>query len=62
MRKRIPQHDAQDHFDTGERPASFRPVPNAFGTAPAVLGYTVLIILWNRRPETALRRRLRDAG
>ena len=37
-------------------------IPNTLGTAPAVLGYTALIILWNRRPETALHRRLRAAG
>ena len=37
-------------------------IPNTLGTAPAVLGYMSLIILWNRRPETALHRRLRSAG
>ena len=37
-------------------------IPNTLGTAPAALGYTGLIVLWNRRPETALHRRLRAAG
>lgn len=37
-------------------------IPNTVGTAPAVLGYTALIILWNRRPETGLHRRLRSVG
>ena len=37
-------------------------IPNTLGTGPAALGYTGLIVLWNRRPETALHRRLRAAG
>lgn len=37
-------------------------IPNTVGTAPAVLGYVGLLVLWNRRPETALRKRLRLAG
>jgi len=37
-------------------------VPNTLGTAPAVLGYTALIVLWNRRPETDLHRRLCSVG
>lgn len=37
-------------------------IPNTLGTAPAVLGYTALIVLWNRRPETGLHRRLRSVG
>ena len=37
-------------------------IPNTLGTAPAVLGYTGLIILWNRQPETNLHRRLRCVG
>ena len=37
-------------------------IPNTLGTAPAVLGYTGLIVLWNRRPETELHRRLRSVG
>ena len=37
-------------------------IPNTLGTVPAVLGYAGLIILWNRRPEASLRRRLRAVG
>ena len=37
-------------------------IPNTLGTAPAALGYTGVIVLWNRRPETTLHRRLRAAG
>ncbi len=37
-------------------------IPNTLGTAPAVLGYTGLIILWNRQPETDLHRRLCSVG
>ena len=37
-------------------------IPNTLGTVPAVMGYLSLIILWNRRPETSLHRRLRAAG
>ncbi|WP_420612383.1 DUF418 domain-containing protein [Candidatus Spongiisocius sp.] len=37
-------------------------IPNTLGTAPAVLGYTGLIVLWNRRPETDHRRRLCSVG
>jgi len=37
-------------------------IPNTLGTAPAVLGYTGLIVLWNRRPETDLHRRLCSVG
>ena len=37
-------------------------IPNTLGTAPAVLGYTGLIVLWNRRPETDLRKRLCSVG
>ena len=37
-------------------------IPNTVGTAPAVLGYVGLLVLWNRRPETALQKRLRLAG
>ena len=37
-------------------------IPNTLGTAPAVLGYTGLIVLWNRRPETGLHRRLQSVG
>ena len=37
-------------------------IPNTLGTAPAVLGYTALNILWNRRPATDLHRRLCSVG
>ena len=37
-------------------------IPNTLGTDPAVIGYASLIILWNRRSETSLHRRLRSAG
>lgn len=37
-------------------------IPNTLGTVPAVIGYLSLIVLWNRRPETSLHRRLRAAG
>ena len=37
-------------------------IPNTFGTGPAVLGYVGLIVLWNRRPQTAMHRRLRSVG
>ena len=37
-------------------------IPNTLGTAPAVLGYAGLVILWNRRPETSLNERLRSVG
>ncbi len=37
-------------------------IPNTVGTAPAVLGYTALIVLWNRRPPTDLHRRLCSVG
>ena len=37
-------------------------IPNTLGTAPAVLGYAGLVILWNRRPETSLHERLRSVG
>ena len=37
-------------------------IPNTLGTAPAVLGYASLIILWNRRPETPLHKQVRSIG
>ena len=37
-------------------------IPNTLGTAPAVLGYVGLLVLWNRGPETSTHRRLRSAG
>ena len=37
-------------------------IPNNLGTIPASLGYLSLIILWNRRPDHWLKRRLRAAG
>ena len=37
-------------------------IPNTLGTAPAVLGYVGLIVLWNRRPQSRIHRRLRSVG
>lgn len=37
-------------------------IPNTLGTIPATLGYMSLLVLWNRRPESSLRRRLGAAG
>lgn len=37
-------------------------VPNNLGTIPASLGYLSLIVLWNRRADHWLKRRLRAAG
>ena len=37
-------------------------IPNTLGTAPAVLGYVGLMVLWNRRPENSMHGRLRSAG
>ena len=37
-------------------------IPSTLGTAPAVLGYTALIVLWNRRPATGPHRRLYSVG
>ena len=37
-------------------------VPNTIGTIPASMGYMSLIILWNNRPDSRLKRRLRAVG
>ena len=37
-------------------------VPNTLGTIPASLGYMCLIILWNNRADSWLKRRLRAVG
>ena len=37
-------------------------IPNTLGTIPASLGYMCLIILWNNRADTRLKRRLRAVG
>ena len=37
-------------------------IPNTLATIPASLGYMSLIILWNNRPESSLKRRLRAVG
>ena len=37
-------------------------IPNTLGTVPVVMGYASLIILWNRRSESSLHRRLRSVG
>ena len=37
-------------------------VPNTLGTIPASLGYTSLIVLWNRGGDNRLKRRLRAVG
>ena len=37
-------------------------IPNTLGTIPATLGYMSLLVLWNRRTEAVLHRRLRAAG
>ncbi len=37
-------------------------IPNHLGTIPATLGYMSLLILWNRRSDGWLKRRLRAAG
>ena len=37
-------------------------IPNILATIPASLGYMSLIILWNNRPESSLKRRLRAVG
>ena len=37
-------------------------IPNTLGTMPASLGYMCLIILWNNRPDSWLKRRLRAVG
>ena len=37
-------------------------VPNTLATVPVTLGYLGLITLWNLRPVTELRRRIRAAG
>ena len=37
-------------------------IPNTIGTIPASLGYMSLIILWNNRADTWLKRRLRAVG
>ena len=37
-------------------------IPNHLGTIPASLGYMSLLILWNRRSDGWLKRRLRAAG
>ena len=51
---------AADGFSPGV--ALIGTIPNTLGTVPAVIGYASLIILWNRRSETSLHRRLRSAG
>ena len=37
-------------------------IPNTLATIPASMGYMSLIILWNNRPESSLKRRLRAVG
>ena len=37
-------------------------IPNTLATIPASLGYMSFIILWNNRPESSLKRRLRAVG
>ena len=37
-------------------------VPNTLGTIPAALGFTSLIVLWNRGRDSALKQRLRAVG
>ena len=37
-------------------------IPNTIGTIPASLGYMSIIILWNNRTDTRLKRRLRAVG
>ncbi len=37
-------------------------VPNTLGTLPAALGYISLIVLWDARAESGLKRRLRAVG
>ncbi len=37
-------------------------IPNTLGTIPASLGYMSIIILWNNRTDTRLKRRLRAVG
>ena len=37
-------------------------IPNTLGTIPASLGYMSLILLWNNRADSALKRRLRSIG
>ena len=37
-------------------------IPNTLGTIPASLGYMSLIILWNNRDDSPLKRRLRAVG
>ena len=37
-------------------------VPNTLGTIPASLGYMSLIVLWNRSPDSTLKRRFRAVG
>ena len=37
-------------------------IPNNLGTIPASLGYMSLIVLWNRRPDSWLKRSLKSAG
>ena len=37
-------------------------IPNTLGTIPASLGYMSIIILWNNRTDTWLKRRLRAVG
>ena len=37
-------------------------IPNTIGTIPASMGYMSLIILWNNRPDSRLKRRLRAVG
>ena len=51
---------AAREFDPGL--AFIGTIPNSLGTAPAALGYVGLMVLWNRKPETSMHRRLRSAG
>ena len=37
-------------------------VPNMLGTIPASLGYMSLVVLWDRRPDSWLKLRLRAVG
>ncbi len=45
-----------------ERVAFIGQIPNTLGTIPAALGYMSILIIWNGRADSALKRRLRAVG